>query len=580
MQPEKPHNWAGDFLLLINAAFGEPPARDGSSWHSAYQTPGCCLYLSPPSANWRGAPLEHWEAGSVLYWRFGEVWGKCQNGNPADWPGHFLLIGFDQVNKSWHIWTNRCGTFHAYYVKTHTGVALSSFSPALTDFTERQLDYEALTGFFTFGFFPQDRTFFKGLKITPPSTQLVVDQVGKQVQQNRLWSWSHTPNANISFDDAVDAFAALFHQVIHEQVHDRRVALPISGGLDSRSTIAALKNNQDNTHVWAYSYGYSKDSVETKIASQIAALTSLPFESFTIQPYLFDQLPLVIDCIEGFQDLTQTRQAYITHDLAQHADFVIAAHLGDLWLGDMGYPTTHQLSPPENVAEYAWKKWARKGGLWLTDFIFRDVGATNQPDSFLRDSLNSDLNQLNHLQDPDFRLKALKIETYVFRWSLASLRMYQPGAFPLLPFFDPRFYDFFSTIPTSYVAGRRLQVAYLKRYAPGLARVPWQAYYDANLYEYPHFNTWLLPRRTLNKLGRLLAGRQVIQRNWELQFLNPYGRQGLQDWLLTPGLKLHDFIPKSKLAEFLMDFYAAPGAANGYAASMLLTFSAWLESYG
>jgi asparagine synthase (glutamine-hydrolysing) len=485
MQPEKPQNWAGDFLLLVNAVFNEPPARDGSSWHLAYQTPGCRLYLSPPSANWRGAPLEHWAEDSFIYWRFGEMWGECQNQNPVYWPGHFILIGFDQVNQTWQIWTNRGGTFHAYYVKTHIGIVLSSYSPSLADFTDRKLDYEALTGFFTFGFFPQDRTFFKDIKIISPSTQMVIDQMGKQVQQKRLWSWSHSPNTNLNFDDAVDAFAALFHQVIHEQVNDRRVALPISGGLDSRSTIAALQEIQDPSKIWTYSYGYAEDSLETKIASQIAALTSLPFTSFTIQPYLFDQLPHVLDSVEGFQDVTQTRQAHITHDLAQHADFVMAAHLGDLWLGDMGYPSTHQLSSPENVANYAWHKWVKKGGLWLADFVLKKACEKFNPEIYLREMLNEDLNQLNHLLDPDFKLKALKIETYVFRWSLASLRMYQPGAFPLLPFFDPRFYNFFSTIPTAYVASRRLQIAYLKRYAPDLARVPWQAYYDANLYEYP-----------------------------------------------------------------------------------------------
>jgi hypothetical protein len=127
---------------------------------------------------------------------------------------------------------------------------------------------------------------------------------------------------------------------------------------------------------------------------------------------------------------------------------------------------------------------------------------------------------------------------------------------------------------------RKFQIEYIKRCGPDLARVPWQAYYDANLYEYLHFNTWLLPRRALNKLGRLLSGRQVIERNWELQFLNPRGRQGLQDWLLTPGLKLHNFVSRANLTTFLADFFAAPDAANGYAASMLLTFSAWLEKYG
>jgi asparagine synthase (glutamine-hydrolysing) len=232
--------------------------------------------------------------------------------------------------------------------KTHRASQSALIHQQLADFTDRQLDYEALTGFFTLGYFPQDSTFFQRLKNYPPSTELVIDQEGKQIQQNRLWSWSHAPDANLSFDDSVDAFAALFHQVIHEQVTNRRVALPISGGLDSRSTISAL-NYIKSSKNWTYSYGYSEDSVETKIANQIAKLTSFPFEKFTIQPYLFDQLPLVMDCIEGFQDVTQTRQAYITRDLAHHSDFVMAAHLGDLWLGDMGYPATHQLSSIENL---------------------------------------------------------------------------------------------------------------------------------------------------------------------------------------------------------------------------------------
>jgi len=34
------------------------------------------------------------------------------------------------------------------------------------------------------------------------------------------------------------------------------------------------------------------------------------------------------------------------------------------------------------------------------------------------------------------------------------------------------------------------------------------------------------------------------------------------------------------LTAFLADFFTHPDAANGYAASMLLTLSAWLEAYG
>jgi hypothetical protein len=65
-----------------------------------------------------------------------------------------------------------------------------------------------------------------------------------------------------------------------------------------------------------------------------------------------------------------------------------------------------------------------------------------------------------------------------------------------------------------------------------------------------------------------------------VQFLNPQGQEGLENWLLTPGLKLHNFVEKYQLETFLSDFFTHPNAANGYAISMLLTFSAWLEVYG
>ena len=97
--------------------------------------------------------------------------------------------------------------------------------------------------------------------------------------------------------------------------------------------------------------------------------------------------------------------------------------------------------------------------------------------------------------------------------------MFQPGAFPRLPFYDVRLADFFATVPSAWHRGRRLQVDYLKHSVPELARVPWQAY-DANLYWYPYFRTWLLPKRAVKKAWRLLRRRPTRERNWEMQFLN------------------------------------------------------------
>jgi hypothetical protein len=130
------------------------------------------------------------------------------------------------------------------------------------------------------------------------------------------------------------------------------------------------------------------------------------------------------------------------------------------------------------------------------------------------------------------------------------------------------------------VSGRKLQIDYLKRSAPDLARVTWQPY-DANLFQYRYFNSWLLPRRVLKKAWRLLARKPVLQRNWEVQFGGDQGETGLRDCLLRNGLRVHQFIPVSRIENLLQSFRADPEeAGRGYSVSMLLTFSAWLEKYG
>lgn len=82
------------------------------------------------------------------------------------------------------------------------------------------------------------------------------------------------------------------------------------------------------------------------------------------------------------------------------------------------------------------------------------------------------------------------------------------------------------------------------------------------------------------KATRKVFNQKVIQRNWEVQFLNPKGKQGLYKWLLSDGLKLHDFVAAAQLEKLLTDFYENPSASNGYTVSMLLTLSTWMESCG
>ncbi len=285
-----------------------------------------------------------------------------------------------------------------------------------------------------------------------------------------------------------------------------------------------------------------------------------------------------MNCVEGFQDITQCRQAAVTDELAQRADWLIAAHWGDVWLDSPGVGL--EQASDQRLAQLAINKMWKRGGDWLVDNLCVPQLSSEEPRHLLKSILQDQLCKIPEDHEPDFRLKALKTETWGFRWTLASLRMYQAAVFPRLPFFDTRVTDVLGAVPSRWLEGRKLQVEFLKRYAPDLARIKWQQY-DADLFTYHRFNTLHLPRRAIKKAVRMLRGSSQPERNWEIQLLGTEGAEGLQEWLLRKGLRIHDLLPKHEIEQLVARFQRMDrDPALGYTVSMLLTFSAWLELHG
>lgn len=582
--------WLGDWVLVWGD--GAEPGRKRNAaapWQPVARQSAWTVWQQPSDTGWRGFPFLTGQGEGWHYWLLGELYGLLPARQPAfildvltgrvaaaHLNGHFLLCAWQETTHQWHIWTDRFGTLHGYYAQDGRRAALGSYSGAVSAAaSRRQLDWVGLTSFFSCGFFLGNHTQYDDMQVLRPATHLVLDEQGQLCREERYWAWQHQPDRQRSQADTGAEFAHLFGAVIHEQMGQGRVAVPISGGLDSRSVVAAL-GDEERGRVWAYSYGYLPHSVETQIAQRVAQARQLPFQAFTIPPYLFDRLPQVIGAIEGFQDITQCRQAAILPELAEQAEFVSAAHWGDVWLDDMGLAGQTNLGT-EAFFQTAWKKIAKTGRDWLVQNVCQPQLGQSSAEAVVKDLLQSALVAVAHLEEPDFRLKAFKTEQWSARWTTASLRMYQPAVFPRLPFYDTRLTDFFAQVPTALVAQRQLQVEYLKQAAPDLARIIWQRY-GYNLYWYPYRHYFRWPRRLWRGVQRWLTTQAPVTLNWQVQFLHPQGKAGLQRWLLQPGLRLHEWLAPAVLQERVAQFMAHPYQQGGYSLAMLLTFSAWLEA--
>lgn len=587
----------GDLLLAFGKSENTIPWRyDFAEWQTAGSGEEWRLLVQRTNENWKGYPLS---AGNVGCWTLlllgelngartpderlellhsvvtGHVGADCLN-------GHFLLLAYDQVTSEWHVFTDRFGTLHAYYCSKGRRVALGTFSPSVAATSRKRLDWRAISAFFSQGFFPQDRTFLDDVRVLLPASHYVFSSAGAMQEHKRYWRWWHEPNQKRSYDETIEDFAHIFENVMRDHTAAGRVALPISGGLDSRATATTLLTDHCDGNLWAYSYGYTDDSIETRIARRIARTRNSSIRCFTVRPYLFANLNLVLDSVEGFQDVTQCRQAAVLQQIGTNADYVLAAHWGDVWMDTTGLSEIHgnrDVTSDSRIVNHALKKVKKGGREWLLTNVSAEQLKAEDAEQFLHETVCDEVSSLKHIACPDFRVKAFKTDNWSFRWTVSSLRMFQPAAFPRLPFYDTRLTDFFCTVPSKFTHQRQLQIDYLKRFAPDLARITWQAR-DANLFNYKKsFRT--LPRRVVKKGWRVLTGRQQIERNWEVQFFNSHGRANLEAILVKPGLRLHEFVSPSKIAELLAAFYTHPYAEKrGYTVSMLLTLGTWLEKYG
>jgi hypothetical protein len=481
--------------------------------------------------------------------------------------GHYILLVFYKLKKEYHIFTNRLGTYHAYYSSIGGQNILSTYFLGLARQAQiKNLDWEGITGFMATGFFPGNTTYLEGISILEPASHYVFDAGLDMVSHKRYWDWIYEPvprEASTLFEE----FDSILADSLSYAVQNKRVALPISGGLDSRTLAGIITAHKfDYRSLWSFSYGFTDKSHETKIASKIATARGVDFNRYTVPDYLFDKIDLIADSVELFQYIDGTRQAAMNNILEGKCDTIIGGHWGDVWLDDAGVESLTE-------EEYYNKKVIKRGSNWLLSEVCKPYYPNYE--IFLGNYFNNWSHKYKNIENKDFRIKIFKTDQWSFRWTVPSLRMYQAAVMPVLPFYDKRLVDFFTTVDVSVLKNRNFQVAYLKKYHSDLAKIKWQEY-DSNLYNYKKYNNRNLVYRAVNKVKTIVLNQKPVIRNWELFYLNTTGKEKLENILLH-NKAFNEIVPVATAQQLFTDFYNYPNASNGYRISMLHTFAQFMK---
>jgi asparagine synthetase B (glutamine-hydrolysing) len=425
----------------------------------------------------------------------------------------------------------------------------------------KKLDLEAISFFAAAGFFFENDTYWEDAK-------------WDFLDFNKEF-WVHKPK-NISLSQAVDEFASLFHQIIEEQTRDKKVILALSGGLDSRTLAVAMQVLGKNPHT--YSYRFEGSFEETKYGKEIAKTFGWEFDELVIPPgYLWHKIDEAGTINGCYAEFTHARQVAVSEQLAHKGDIWLLGHWGDVLFDDMGVDS---VMPFENQVKALYKKVLKKGGKELATDLWQ---AWNLKGSF-EEQLHARLDKMHHriqIKNANARIRAFKSLYWATRWTSTNLNYfsyYKPIA---LPYYDNRMCRFVMTIPEKYLAGRQIQIEYLKKYSPKLAKIAWQAKAPYNLYNYyKHLSPAHLPYRIFSKakheFNEKILGKKLIQRNWEIQFLGVENDKQLKKWLFEnePFARL---VPREIIEKYYGLFQTGDKVYWSHAVSILLTLSVFAK---
>ncbi len=433
-----------------------------------------------------------------------------------------------------------------------------------------ELNLEAICVFAAIGFFLDQDTYWKDELVLPPASINSFNSQNQLLKTEPWFHWHYTPR-NISFNQALEEFSILFEQIINEQANGKKVILPLSGGLDSRTQAIALKKT--NADVFAYSYQFENGYQEAIIAKKIAKKCDFEFKEYKIpNGYLWKEIDVLAKLNNCYSDFTAPRQMAIYEEYDVMGDVFSLGHWGDVLFNDMGVPED---LPFKDQVELILKKLVKKGGMSLAESLWESWNIEGNFKDYFKDRICQLLEGVNIKNSANAQIRAFKSLYWAPRWTSVNLSVFSTKKIITLPYYDNRMCEFICTIPEKYLANRQLQIEYIKTRSPELAKITWQDQRPFNLTNFSlNKMPYNLPYKIINKLKReidALMGKKYVQRNWELQFVGKKNEDELRNQLFNT--QLENLISKDLIKEYYKLFLNNNKVQYAHAINMLLVLS-------
>jgi asparagine synthase (glutamine-hydrolysing) len=255
--------------------------------------------------------------------------------------GMFAFGIYDEEKKMVFIARDRVGKKPLYYSRQNGGLRFASELKALLKdpSLSKEIDFQALNHYLTFGYIGGDLSIFKSVRKLPPAHAMTYDAVK---DESRIWKYWEPPRFSgkiLSEDELIEDLEILLRDAVRlRMISDVPLGIFLSGGLDS-SLIVGMMSKISKDPVKTFTIGFKESRYnELPFAKIIAQQFRTDHHEIMVKPEAFSILPeLVRQFDEPFADSSMIPTYYVAKATRGYVTVALSGDGGDELFG--GYPS-------------------------------------------------------------------------------------------------------------------------------------------------------------------------------------------------------------------------------------------------
>ncbi|MEK7722828.1 MAG: asparagine synthase (glutamine-hydrolyzing) [Acidobacteriota bacterium] len=217
--------------------------------------------------------------------------------------GMFALAIWDELEKTLTMVRDRVGIKPLYYTKIGAKFVFASEIKAIlaSNLINAEIDPEALNQYLTFLWTPDPHTLFKNIYKLPPAHFLTWKN--GEISVHEWWdiSFDQIEHNKSESDWCEEILSTLERVVAMEMVSDVPLGSFLSGGIDSSSIVALMKNHSKGKQVSTYTIGTEQEDLRYDIipddavwARKVGKLLETDYHEIMLKPNVVELLPMLV----------------------------------------------------------------------------------------------------------------------------------------------------------------------------------------------------------------------------------------------------------------------------------------------